>query len=166
MQSLPDKAFSILAIRPDGTDTSPNVEIGVIASGDKVIADANERDEIAASNRKILAIEMEGYGVIVAAFQNYDRPRCLVIRGLCDFADATKNDQWHHYAAAVAAGYTKKFLLDIPLAPSNLPSDNPKPTTGTTNIFNAPVGQIVAGNLIVHGDNIATQNNQKTSPES
>jgi nucleoside phosphorylase len=164
VQSLPDKDFSILATRPDGTDTSPNVEIGVIASGDKVIADANERDEIAASNRKILAIEMEGYGVIVAASQNFDRVRCLVIRGLCDFADSTKNDEWHPYAAAVAAGYTKQFLLDMPLNPSNLAGD--KPTTGNTYIFNHKVDQVVGGNLTVHGDNIATQNNPKTLPES
>ena len=46
------------------------------------------------------------------------------------------------------------------------PEDNPNPTTGTTNIFNAPVGQLIAGNLTVHGDNIATQNNQKTAPDS
>lgn len=121
VQALPDSDFSILAERPDGNYTRPKVEPGVIASGDKVIADAAERDAIAAANRKIMAIEMEGYGVIEAARQSFDQVRSLVIRALCDYADSNKHDQWHAYAAAVAAGFTKHFLLDEPLVPRNPP---------------------------------------------
>ena len=121
VQALPESDFSILVERPDGTNTRPKVEPGVIASGDKVIADATERDAIASANRKIMAIEMEGYGVISAAWQSFDQVRCLVIRSLCDYANSNKNDQWHTYAAAVAAGFTKHFLIDEPLAPKNPP---------------------------------------------
>ena len=120
VNALPDSDFSILAERPDGTNTRPKVEPGVIASGDKEIADAAERDAIAAANREIMTIEMEGYGVISAAWQSFDQIRCLVIRALCDYADSNKHDQWRAYAAAVAAGYTKHFLLDKPLTPRNL----------------------------------------------
>lgn len=119
VQALPGSDFPILATRPDGTDTRPEIEVGVIASGDKVIADAAERDAIASANRKIMAIEMEGYGVISAAWQSFDHVRCLVIRALCDYADSGKHDQWHNYAAATAAGFTKYFLLDEPLDPRN-----------------------------------------------
>jgi nucleoside phosphorylase len=153
VQSLPDQEFPILAIRPDGTETRPKIEIGVIASGDKVISDANERDKIAASNRKILAIEMEGYGVIEAAHQTFERVRCLVIRGLCDYADSTKNDKWHPYAAAVAAGFTKQFLLDMPLEPVNLaeqPSGNQRGTLASSDrsvvVHNSQGVTIVNGN--------------------
>lgn len=121
VQTLPDCDFPILADRPDGANARPKVEPGVIASGDKVIASAGDRDLIAAANRKILAIEMEGYGVIEAARQSFSHIRCLVIRALCDFADSDKHDQWHAYAAAVAAGFTNYFLLDEPLPPSNKP---------------------------------------------
>jgi nucleoside phosphorylase len=116
-----DNKFSILVDPPDRCANFPNVTIGVIASGDKVIADASERDKIASTNRKIMAIEMEGYGVVSAAWQSFEQIRCLVIRALCDYADNDKNDAWHEYAAAVAAGYTKHFLLDRPLEPVNLP---------------------------------------------
>jgi hypothetical protein len=61
-----------------------------------------------------------GYGVIAATWQSSEPVRCLVIRGLCDYANSTKNDGWHAYAAAVAAGFTKYFLLDEPLAPRNI----------------------------------------------
>jgi nucleoside phosphorylase len=120
-QALPDADFLILVDRPDGTKKIPKIEWGVIASGEKVIADASERDKIAAANRKIMAIEMEAYGVIAAAWQSFEQVRCLVIRALCDYADDKKNDQWQAYAAAVAAGYTRHFLLDEPLVPRNSP---------------------------------------------
>jgi formylglycine-generating enzyme required for sulfatase activity/nucleoside phosphorylase/tetratricopeptide (TPR) repeat protein len=120
VQALSDSGFSVIVERPDGTTQQPKIEIGVIASGDKVIADEAERDNIAATNRKILAIEMEGYGVIASTWQSFEQFRCLVIRGLCDYADSSKNDKWYAYAAAVAAGFTKHFLLDEPLAPRNI----------------------------------------------
>lgn len=34
----------------------------------------------------------------------------LVIRRICDHADEHKNDDWHRYAAAAAAVFTKEFL--------------------------------------------------------
>ncbi len=38
---------------------------------------------------------------------------CLVIRGICDYADSHKNDAWHLYAAMPAAAYGKEFLQYI-----------------------------------------------------
>ncbi len=116
---------SISSERPDGKDVKPNTHCGVIASSEKVIANADIRDEIAANHRKIEAIEMEGYGVSAATFKQYRPVRCLVIRGISDLADASKNDQWQPYAAAVAAEFTKYFLLDKPLKPQNLPPPTP-----------------------------------------
>ena len=38
---------------------------------------------------------------------------CLVIRGICDYADSEKNDVWHKYASATAAAFTKELLLHV-----------------------------------------------------
>jgi hypothetical protein len=38
---------------------------------------------------------------------------CLVIRGICDYADSHKNKVWQPYAAATAASYAKELLLVI-----------------------------------------------------
>ncbi|KXJ88858.1 hypothetical protein Micbo1qcDRAFT_166307 [Microdochium bolleyi] len=35
---------------------------------------------------------------------------CLVIRGICDYADNRKNDDWQNYAAATAAAYAAYLL--------------------------------------------------------
>lgn len=39
---------------------------------------------------------------------------CLVIRGICDYADSHKNKIWQPYAAATAAAYAKELLHTIP----------------------------------------------------
>jgi nucleoside phosphorylase len=39
---------------------------------------------------------------------------CLVIRGICDYADSHKNKIWQPYAAATAAAYAKELLIVIP----------------------------------------------------
>jgi hypothetical protein len=39
---------------------------------------------------------------------------CLVVRGICDYADSHKNKIWQPYAAAAAGAYTKELLFVIP----------------------------------------------------
>ena len=36
---------------------------------------------------------------------------CIVIRGICDYADSYKNDVWQEYAALTAAAFAKELLL-------------------------------------------------------
>ena len=40
---------------------------------------------------------------------------CLVIRGICDYADTHKNDAWQNYAAITATAFASELLgyLDI-----------------------------------------------------
>ncbi|KAJ5923635.1 hypothetical protein N7454_008880 [Penicillium verhagenii] len=80
------------------------VHYGLIASGNQVIKDALFRDEInKLLGGKILCFEMEAAGLM------NDFP-CLVIRGICDYADAHKNKKWQKYAATVAAAFVKELL--------------------------------------------------------
>ncbi|KAB8259361.1 hypothetical protein BDV32DRAFT_150476 [Aspergillus pseudonomiae] len=87
--------------RPPG----PHIHYGLIASGNQVIKDAKTRDRLR-DDMNILCFEMEGAGVMTTS-------NCLVIRGICDYADSHKNDGWHKYAAATAAAYTKFFLSHL-----------------------------------------------------
>jgi nucleoside phosphorylase len=112
---LPDWDGRVLVERPGGGDDRPRVHQGVIASGEKVIADAATRDEIASGNRKIMAIAMEDYGFSRAIWQSAERVQHLVLRGICDDGKPAKDDRWHAYAAAAAAGLARHFLSDRPL---------------------------------------------------
>jgi hypothetical protein len=55
----------------------------------------------------ILCFEMEAAGLM-------DSFPCLVIRGICDYADSHKNKRWQAYAAATAAAFSKDLLNIIP----------------------------------------------------
>ena len=55
----------------------------------------------------MLCVEMEAAGLM-------DEFPCLVIRGICDYADSHKDKRWQPYAAAVAAEYAKELLSIIP----------------------------------------------------
>lgn len=116
---LPEWDPQIKVPRPDKTNDKPNIWDGVIACGDKVIADELTKEKITEPHRKILAIEMEGYGFIEAARQSIYRPRFLVIRAICDKANTQKSDEWHSYAASAVASFTKHFLEDRPIDPRN-----------------------------------------------
>ncbi|KAF5633833.1 nucleoside phosphorylase [Fusarium tjaetaba] len=70
--------------------------------GNKVIKRAVFRDEIAAKH-DVKCFEMEAAGI--ANTMPY-----LVVRGISDYCDGNKNDDWHEYAAATAAAYAKLLL--------------------------------------------------------
>ncbi|KAJ6439188.1 NACHT domain-containing protein [Purpureocillium lavendulum] len=86
----------------------PMVHYGLIASGNQLMKDALRRDELAAKH-KILCFEMEAAGLM------NDFP-CLVIRGICDYSDTHKNDEWQGYASLAAAVYATALLGRIPPA--------------------------------------------------
>jgi len=124
--TLPNWTARILAQRPDKTGERPRVMTGVIASGEKVIAAEAIREQIRNGHRKIRAIEMEGYGFSQAAWASLNVDH-LILKAICDRADRDKADQWQPYAAAVAAGFAKFFLLNVPLTPRNSPKTDGKP---------------------------------------
>ncbi|OGM41663.1 ankyrin repeat domain protein [Aspergillus bombycis] len=98
-----------LRLRDDPSNTNHNyvrVHRGVIASGGMVIKDANKRDELAVKY-SVLCFETEAAGILA------DLP-ALVIRGVADYCDSHKNDQWHGYAATTAAAYARQLILHMP----------------------------------------------------
>lgn len=109
----PEKwAFSATVPRPDkplGRDT-PKVHFGVIASGEKVIADADLAGELKSYWSRLVGVEMEGFGAALAAYEAETAPGMLMVRGICDWADSSKNDDWQEYAADIAAAFTVALL--------------------------------------------------------
>jgi nucleoside phosphorylase len=84
------------------------VHYGLIASGNQVIKDARFRDKLNKGlGDNVLCVEMESAGLM----NNFP---CIVIRGICDYADAHKNKDWQGHAAAVAAAFAKELLSVVP----------------------------------------------------
>ncbi|KAH7108869.1 putative kinesin [Dendryphion nanum] len=82
------------------------VHYGTIASGNQVIKDGKMRDKLSTELGGVLCFEMEAAG-LMNIFP------CLVIRGICDYADSHKNKRWQPYAAGTAAAYAKEVLLAV-----------------------------------------------------
>ena len=95
------------------------VKCGMVLSANNLIKDGVVRDQLVKERSQAIAIEMEGHG-IARACQEYNTERkierkieYLVVKGVCDFADKYKSDEWQPQAAknAVDALYEvmKKF---------------------------------------------------------
>ncbi|KAM6513749.1 hypothetical protein FALCPG4_014969 [Fusarium falciforme] len=99
---------SKLVPRSRRSTDNPVIHYGTIASGNQVMRDGTQRDNIA---RQLDAIcfEMEAAGLM-------DILPCLPIRGICDYSDSHKNKEWQRYAAAAAAAYTRELVAVLPVA--------------------------------------------------
>jgi nucleoside phosphorylase len=96
---------------PQRRPGQPRAFYGPIASSNALLKDAQERDRLR-DEFGIRAVEMEGSGIADAT---WDRSAgYLVIRGICDYCDAAKNDTWQDYAALVAAAYMRALLMNLP----------------------------------------------------
>jgi nucleoside phosphorylase len=120
MDSGVDQVTRTVSTAVDGKQSKPRgirVHYGLIASGNQVIKDAKLRDSINESlGGNVLCFEMEAAGLMI------DFP-CIVIRGICDYADSQKNKDWQEHAAAVAAAYAKELLEYI--QPSDVDRERP-----------------------------------------
>ena len=114
LRALPNglKTEKFVRIGDDGLADYPAVFLGTIGSADILMKDATQRDAVYhmvkdQRKAKLLCFEMEASGIV----KNWP---CLVIRGICDYSDSHKNDNWQNFAAATAAAYAKDLLLRIP----------------------------------------------------
>ncbi|KAG5655135.1 hypothetical protein KAF25_001908 [Fusarium avenaceum] len=99
------------------TKRAVTVHHGIIASANSVMKNAEERNQYAQDPElNVLCFEMEAAGLM----NNFP---CLVIRGICDYSDSHKNNDWHRYAAITAAAYSRE-LLHI-LKPQNVTAQPP-----------------------------------------
>ncbi|KAK1968382.1 hypothetical protein LY78DRAFT_729558 [Colletotrichum sublineola] len=94
---------SRLVKRESRLDNNPIIHYGAIASANQVMKHGKKRDRIS-KELNVLCFEMEAAGLM-------DNFPCLVIRGICDYADSHKTKEWQPYASATAAAYAKELLL-------------------------------------------------------
>lgn len=94
-----------LEIRPQRkTNRAVVVHYGTIGTSNSLMKNVDERNDYAIDPvLRVLCFEMEAGGLM-------NTFPCLVIRGICDYCDSHKNDEWHKYAALAAAAYARELL--------------------------------------------------------
>lgn len=108
-------AYLVARDARDEEDDDPAIHYGLIASGNQLMKDAHIRDKLAA-DKGVLCFEMEAAGLM-------NHFPCLVIRGICDYSDSHKNEDWQGFAAMMAAAYAKDLLRQIP--PNKVEAERP-----------------------------------------
>ncbi|KAL7897419.1 hypothetical protein HDV64DRAFT_43406 [Trichoderma sp. TUCIM 5745] len=85
---------------------APSVFIGRVGSGDTVLKSGIDRDRLAIEH-DILAFETEGSGL-------WDEFPCIIVKGVCHYADSHQNKDWQNFAAATAASVVKGLIEHYP----------------------------------------------------
>lgn len=101
----------------------PVIYYRLIASVNQVMKDSKQQDQLGRDLR-VLCVEMEAAGLM-------DDFPCLVVRGICDYADLHKSKEWQGYTAMVATAYAKELVSVAPI-------DRIKTTPTTPNIISNP----------------------------
>lgn len=106
-----EEGFTYKAGKPD---TRLQVHMGPIASVPAVLSSKDEVDKIQIHCRKLLGIEMEGYGVFYASHNSaHPRPKyTMLIKSVSDYADPTKSDDYQEYAMYTSAAFAKHIILN------------------------------------------------------
>ncbi|OTB16754.1 hypothetical protein K445DRAFT_331510 [Daldinia sp. EC12] len=92
------------------------VHYGTVGSANSVMKNAKERDQLAHDPElKVLCFEMEAAG-LMNTFPS------LIIRGIGNYSDSHKNDEWNKYAALAAAAYARELLHVLKPIETMIPS--------------------------------------------
>ena len=91
-------------------DGQPRVFYGPIASANRLLKNPLKRDDLR-EKFKVKAVEMESSGIADATWNR--EIGYLAIRGICDYCDSNKGDDWQGYAAIIAAAYTRALIESI-----------------------------------------------------
>ncbi|KAK1236968.1 hypothetical protein MKX08_007916 [Trichoderma sp. CBMAI-0020] len=81
---------------------APSVFIGRFGSGDKTLQSGEYRDWTA-RRYGVLAFETDGAGA-------WDELPCIIVKGVCNYADSHVNSRWQNFAAATAASVAKSLV--------------------------------------------------------
>ncbi|KAL7921714.1 hypothetical protein ACQKWADRAFT_321287 [Trichoderma austrokoningii] len=85
-----------------GDSPQPAVHVGAVASGDTAMRSAAERDKLS-REAGVVAFETEGAGL-------WDEIPCIVVKGVCNYADSHNHPGWQNFAAATAAAASRAIL--------------------------------------------------------
>ncbi|RJF90299.1 response regulator [Sphingomonas cavernae] len=105
------------AIRSSYPGTKPDhpleCHVEAVGSGAAVLSDAAIVEDIKSHNRKLHGVEMEIYGLMMAAeICAKPRPLAFSVKAVSDFADPTKADDVRPYALYASANFILRFVTD------------------------------------------------------
>lgn len=110
MKDIAEDPVALARIKQAASGRKPSSELrvhfGPLVSGAAVVAYKPTFDALLEQHRGILGLDMEAYAIATASLgSGRPRPYSLIIKGVCDFADKQKSDDYQEYAASVSAAF-------------------------------------------------------------
>lgn len=126
----------------------PKAEECVIGSGDFLLRHDGHFVKLRKIDPQVCACEMECAGMVLALQTMVPSPAWLQIRGISDFGDSQKNDDWQPYAAAGASAFVRLFAEQC-FDPVLISGKKPSPPTVTASAEQAIKPRAIATTVAV-----------------
>lgn len=89
----------------------PKLVLGPMVTGSSVVASKDIQDVFRQQHRKMVAVDMECYGLYyAAAMSNSLNTKVICIKAVSDLADRAKSDDFHRYCAEISARFGLEVL--------------------------------------------------------
>ena len=121
IQSIIDDETNIEEIslshpKPKSATGKIDIHIGPMASGSFVVKDSEYIKDLLDKTSKLYGVDMESYGVASAAkicLSPFYNVTWFVAKGVVDYADNKKKDNWHSYCAFASAKFLKIIINEL-----------------------------------------------------
>ena len=109
---LDDDLAALIKELAESKDHEFKIHMGMMACGNSLVASENYvNNRVRSLMPQTLGLDMESYGVFYAARNcTKPRPKPLVIKSICDYADEEKSDQYQKFAAYTSSQFTKWLI--------------------------------------------------------
>lgn len=110
---IDEEILSIIKALKDNPDNEFHLHIGPMACGNSVVANRDVvNKQIHSLFPKTAGLDMESYSVFYAAMHATEpKPKAIVIKSICDYADSEKSDQYQKFASYTSSRFAK-FLYE------------------------------------------------------
>ena len=107
-----EEVMDIVRSTIDDPENEFHVHVGPMACGSSVVANSNMVDkQIRVLYPHTVGLDMESYSICFAAQQcSAPKPKALVVKSICDYANSAKSDKFQRFAAYTSSGYVKYLL--------------------------------------------------------
>lgn len=106
---MPDSVRPYVEAAAHSEENQCHVYIGPMACGTTVVANREILDkQVRSQVRHTAGLDMESYAIAyAAAHASQPRPTSLIIKSVCDYADAHKSDQYQKFAAFTSCEFAQ-----------------------------------------------------------
>ena len=107
----------VLQVRNWHREGEPVVRHGAIGAGKPLFTDEALRQDFTV-RQQCVAMDTE-FDQVIESIRGNRKDSFVFVRGVCDYADGSKNVMWQPYAALCAAAFTRALIEQLPPAGSS-----------------------------------------------